>query len=47
MFQVQLTYTESGKKYTFSFDELVKGVLNDEEVAKIKKIVLKEIQKAL
>lgn len=47
MYQVQLTYTASGKKYTFLFDELAKGVLSDTEIAKIKQKVLKEIQKTL
>lgn len=44
MFQVQLTYTSSGKKYTFSLNEVAKDVLTESQLAKIKKIILKEIQ---
>lgn len=45
MFQLQLTYTESGKKYSIPFEELVKKVLTQEQVDRIKKEALKEIQK--
>jgi hypothetical protein len=45
MLELQGVYTDSGKKYTFNLDELPKDVLSDEQLAKIKKIILKEIQK--
>lgn len=47
MYQLLVEYTESGKRYTFKFDELVKDVLSDKQIAKIKAIALKEITKLL
>lgn len=45
MLELQAVYTDSGKKYTFKFDELTKNVLTDEQLATIKGIILKEISK--
>lgn len=47
MFRLLGEFTESGKKYTFSLDELPKNVLSEQQLAKIKAILLKEIQKKL
>lgn len=45
MLQIQLTYTANGKKYTFPFEQVTRDVLTEEQIAKIRKIVLKEINK--
>lgn len=45
MYKLQLLYEESGKRYTFSFDELVEKLLTKEQIANIKTKVIKEIQK--
>jgi len=45
MFHLLAEFTDSGKKYTFDFKELTKGVLTDEQIAKIEKIALTEINK--
>lgn len=44
MFQIQLTYTESGKKYTMPFD-IVEKYVDKKVIDRIKTEVLKEIQK--
>ena len=44
MYQVQLIYTASGKKYTFP-QELLEKYVDSETLAKIKVEILKEINK--
>lgn len=44
MLQIQLTYTNSGKKYTFP-QELLEKYVDAQTLAKIKKEILKEITK--
>ena len=44
MLQIQLVYTDSGKKYTFP-EELLKKYVDDKTLAKIKTGIVKEIQK--
>jgi len=44
MLQIQLTYTNSGKKYTFP-PELLEEYVDEQTLAKIRTRLLKEIQK--
>lgn len=44
MFQVQLIYTASGKKYTFP-QEILEKVLDKQTLEKLKTEVLKEVNK--
>ena len=44
MFQLMVVY-ESGKRYTFSLEELSKGILTDDQLAKLKAAAQKEIKK--
>lgn len=44
MIEIQLVYTDSGKKYTFP-QELLEKLVDEETLAKIKVEILKEIQK--
>jgi len=45
MYKIQLVYEDNGKKYIFSFDEVVNKLLTEEQIDTIKKRIIKEIQK--